>query len=100
MPRRKRPRLRPHLRYVWAAFHILASRRTMGGGMQAMPNPLQWSEVAAYGAHAGYTGDALERFISLILEMDAEYISWSHDKLSKGTGKGNAGQRPIRKAHR
>ena len=52
----------------WQAFHTLSEMRTTGGGMSALPNPIAFSEIAAYAR--AYWMD-LDETVQVIQMLDA-----------------------------
>lgn len=56
------------------AFHVLSSRRAIGGGMAGVPNPIPFEAIDRYAAREGYRGDGWWWFLHLIIAMDTEYL--------------------------
>lgn len=70
-----------HLQEVWLAFNELTTERQVGMGA----GPIPVSKIREYaGDHLDLTGDAAERFVVLIREMDGEYLAASAPKKRHG----------------
>ena len=85
------PYVFPAQQFFLKAFWDLNTCRSTGMGI----GPIPWDKIVQYGSYAGLDDDMIEPLVSIIREMDAEYLLWHSDATEKRTGQQDKG--PSRK---
>lgn len=66
----------------WDGFVALDRGRTWAMGMMgAVPQPLAYSEIAAYARDHRFTGDDFDEFVDLIGQMDRTFLAVVAERL-------------------